>query len=425
MENSLDCLVCLDLLSEPVTTPCGHTFCKYCLFTYLKENHKCPVCRKFLNLDKDKLSKNILLTDLAKNSNPKKYEERRLHHLSLMDENESNEVSQVHQYIFIKDFFVIPNSSYILSIPIINNLSVQNELTLRQAFYGSKRLVIVSSTDIINNSNSENDNNISRNINGSLVELLEFRTINGNSNLNSNNQNEVTSFIKIKVMGISRFKVHSYKTIPDEHNENVNINICEGKIIKDLLLDENDYKYNNDNNNINSSEKEKIKLEVEKVVKQEITDKSDFIKNCFVQIFQKSSSCIQKLFIEKFGNLPSFMSRENNINLFNSSCINLADKNDKFISHYESLVFQLVSCLKLDIEEKRLAFMSVNLSRKVDNLFRVFEKLEKDKLLDNQSLGGEIFDIEVPGKEINDSKLLLIILFVLLVVVWFYKKFNS
>lgn len=30
--DDFDCTVCLKLLYEPVTTPCGHTFCRSCLF---------------------------------------------------------------------------------------------------------------------------------------------------------------------------------------------------------------------------------------------------------------------------------------------------------------------------------------------------------------------------------------------------------
>ena len=31
IEEDLTCSICLDLLYQPVTTNCGHTFCKECL----------------------------------------------------------------------------------------------------------------------------------------------------------------------------------------------------------------------------------------------------------------------------------------------------------------------------------------------------------------------------------------------------------
>ena len=42
----VECPICLTLLCEPVTTPCGHTFCRPCLVSTLRRNmKKCPSCR--------------------------------------------------------------------------------------------------------------------------------------------------------------------------------------------------------------------------------------------------------------------------------------------------------------------------------------------------------------------------------------------
>eukprot|EP00160_Parvularia_atlantis_P001623 Unigene11303_Nuclearia_a/m.34535 Unigene11303_Nuclearia_a/g.34535 ORF Unigene11303_Nuclearia_a/g.34535 Unigene11303_Nuclearia_a/m.34535 type:complete len:696 (-) Unigene11303_Nuclearia_a:81-2168(-) len=43
--NELDCHLCLSLLVEPVTTACGHTFCRLCLDKVMDRNARCPVCR--------------------------------------------------------------------------------------------------------------------------------------------------------------------------------------------------------------------------------------------------------------------------------------------------------------------------------------------------------------------------------------------
>ena len=40
-----ECGVCFNLLSEPITIACGHTFCRTCLVTSLERRKKCPSCR--------------------------------------------------------------------------------------------------------------------------------------------------------------------------------------------------------------------------------------------------------------------------------------------------------------------------------------------------------------------------------------------
>lgn len=45
MSEELECVLCLKLFYEPVTTPCGHTFCRTCLFRALDHNQGCPLCR--------------------------------------------------------------------------------------------------------------------------------------------------------------------------------------------------------------------------------------------------------------------------------------------------------------------------------------------------------------------------------------------
>ena len=37
------CTICHDTLLDPVTTPCGHNYCKGCLDRWLKRSNKCPL----------------------------------------------------------------------------------------------------------------------------------------------------------------------------------------------------------------------------------------------------------------------------------------------------------------------------------------------------------------------------------------------
>ncbi|XP_043645464.1 E3 ubiquitin-protein ligase RMA1 [Drosophila teissieri] len=40
------CPICMSPLEQPVTTMCGHIFCKQCLTTALNPFRNCPICKK-------------------------------------------------------------------------------------------------------------------------------------------------------------------------------------------------------------------------------------------------------------------------------------------------------------------------------------------------------------------------------------------
>ncbi|XP_047431910.1 E3 ubiquitin-protein ligase TRIM21-like [Mugil cephalus] len=47
-EDELRCSICLDVFTDPVSTPCGHNFCKHCITQHWDTNElcKCPMCNK-------------------------------------------------------------------------------------------------------------------------------------------------------------------------------------------------------------------------------------------------------------------------------------------------------------------------------------------------------------------------------------------
>ena len=73
----LECPICLQLLCEPLTTPCGHSFCRPCLVSTLRKNKKkCPTCRAVCHIEPETQSESIVLSNIAKNCFPEQYELR-------------------------------------------------------------------------------------------------------------------------------------------------------------------------------------------------------------------------------------------------------------------------------------------------------------------------------------------------------------
>nr|XP_043873990.1 E3 ubiquitin/ISG15 ligase TRIM25-like [Solea senegalensis] len=67
--ETLSCSICLDLLKDPVTLTCGHSFCMNCIKDHFdtedeKRIYSCPECRKTF-MPRPELLKNVMLADLV------------------------------------------------------------------------------------------------------------------------------------------------------------------------------------------------------------------------------------------------------------------------------------------------------------------------------------------------------------------------
>lgn len=78
LQGVLECDVCAQLLFEPVTTPCQHSFCSKCLARSLDHSQRCPVCRQnlpsFAFFNENTVNR-VLLT-ILKTAFPTEYAER-------------------------------------------------------------------------------------------------------------------------------------------------------------------------------------------------------------------------------------------------------------------------------------------------------------------------------------------------------------
>ncbi|XP_016307141.1 E3 ubiquitin-protein ligase RNF135-like [Sinocyclocheilus anshuiensis] len=67
-EKHFLCSLCEEIFSNPVTTPCGHSFCKACLRVYWSRSgsDECPLCRRAFG-SRPHISVNRILADVTEN----------------------------------------------------------------------------------------------------------------------------------------------------------------------------------------------------------------------------------------------------------------------------------------------------------------------------------------------------------------------
>uniref|UniRef100_A0A3P9HFN6 LON peptidase N-terminal domain and ring finger 1 n=1 Tax=Oryzias latipes TaxID=8090 RepID=A0A3P9HFN6_ORYLA len=86
--SDFECPLCIRLFFDPVTTPCGHTFCKNCIERSLDHNLRCPLCKQPLQeyLKNRKYNPTIVLKDFLNQLFPSQLAERKQVHEAEMAE---------------------------------------------------------------------------------------------------------------------------------------------------------------------------------------------------------------------------------------------------------------------------------------------------------------------------------------------------
>lgn len=86
--DEFECILCLKLLYQPVTTPCGHTFCRDCFLRAGDHSNKCPMCRTVLHVGRQ-LPITITLQNIIEKSFPEEYALRQAEALVLEEQHQA------------------------------------------------------------------------------------------------------------------------------------------------------------------------------------------------------------------------------------------------------------------------------------------------------------------------------------------------
>lgn len=143
LTNIFSCLICSELLFQPVTTPCGHTYCRGCLCKAIQFTDTCPMCRTILHTDAvSETSINTTLQDTIQTIFPEECEERRV---ELREEVMNNAIAMRRLPIFPLDTVCFPEQHFPMHI-----FEQRYRTMLKRVMKGSRKFGIVkiaSSTD--------------------------------------------------------------------------------------------------------------------------------------------------------------------------------------------------------------------------------------------------------------------------------------
>lgn len=134
MSDDFDCVLCMKLLFEPVTTPCGHSFCRSCLVRALDHNSCCPLCRTVLHIAANHPI-NVTLQNIIERNFPDEFQIRKFE-TKTEAEQDLNSMP-----LFLLSVLAFPTQPFPLHI-----FEPRYRLMLRRCLEGQRRFGIVCCT---------------------------------------------------------------------------------------------------------------------------------------------------------------------------------------------------------------------------------------------------------------------------------------
>lgn len=143
LTDDFDCILCMKLLYDPVTTACGHSFCRDCLVRALDHHTTCPLCRAVVHMSADQ-PVSVVLQSIIQRNFPEDYA---LREKEARDEKVQESLSLP---LFLINTVAFPKQSFPLHI-----FEPRYRLMVRRCLAGSRKFGLVCVTSSQSGSSEE------------------------------------------------------------------------------------------------------------------------------------------------------------------------------------------------------------------------------------------------------------------------------
>jgi len=130
--DDFECVLCMKLFYNPVTTPCGHTFCRTCLRRALDHSSQCPLCRSILHITAEH-PVNVTLKSIIEKNFLAEYKQRSV------EASAESQQSEAAMPLFVLNAVVFPRMKFPMHI-----FEPRYRLMLRRCLEGDKKFGLVN-----------------------------------------------------------------------------------------------------------------------------------------------------------------------------------------------------------------------------------------------------------------------------------------